>query len=76
MDSTLPHRPITTQNLIAFGTRFAPLIYSSANTGGLEPEVVMANENELFFLVLIIILTMIMHAILAHKGPGPGKKAH
>ena len=35
----------------------------------------MANENELFFLVLIIILTMIMHAILAYKGPRPNNKA-
>ena len=31
----------------------------------------MANETELFFLVLIIVLTMIMHFILAWKGPGP-----
>lgn len=31
----------------------------------------MANETELFFLVLIIVLTMIMHAILSWKGTGP-----
>ena len=31
----------------------------------------MANETDLFFLLLIIILTMLMHVILAHKGPGP-----
>ena len=35
----------------------------------------MANETELFFLVLIIILTMVMHAILAHKGSRPNGKA-
>jgi len=29
----------------------------------------MANETELFFLVLIILLTMVMHVILARKGP-------
>jgi len=28
----------------------------------------MANETELFFLVLIIVLTMIMHVILSWKG--------
>ena len=35
----------------------------------------MANETELFFLVLIIVLTLIMHGILAHKGPRPNNKA-
>ena len=35
----------------------------------------MANESELFFLVLIIILTLIMHFILAWKGPRPNSKA-
>jgi len=35
----------------------------------------MANETELFFLVLIILLTMVMHVILAHKGPRPDNKA-
>jgi len=34
----------------------------------------MANETELFFLVLIILLTMVMHVILAHKGPRPNNK--
>ena len=29
----------------------------------------MANETELFFLVLIIVLTLIMHLILSWKGP-------
>lgn len=28
----------------------------------------MANETELFYLVLIIVLTMIMHMILSWKG--------
>jgi hypothetical protein len=35
----------------------------------------MANETELFFLVLVIVLTMIMHYILAWKGPRPDDKA-
>ncbi len=35
----------------------------------------MANETELFFLVLIIILTMVMHFILARKGPRPNGKS-
>ena len=35
----------------------------------------MANETELFFLVLIVILTLIMHYILAWKGPHPDDKA-
>jgi len=35
----------------------------------------MANETELFFLVLIIVLTMIMHVILSWKGTRPGNKA-
>ena len=48
------------------------LLYSNriVNTGGCKPEVVMANETELFFLLLIIVLTMVMHVILAKKGPG------
>jgi len=51
------------------------LILRSVNTGGRKPEVVMANETELFFLILIIVLTLIMHGILAHKGPRPDNKA-
>ena len=35
----------------------------------------MANETELVFLVLIIILTMIMHYILGWKGPRPDDKS-
>jgi len=35
----------------------------------------MANENELFFLVLIIVLTLIMHVILSWKGHHPDNKA-
>lgn len=35
----------------------------------------MANETELFFLVLVIVLTMVMHLILSHKGPRPNDKA-
>ena len=31
----------------------------------------MANESELFILVLIVVLTLIMHVILAKKGPRP-----
>ena len=35
----------------------------------------MANETELIYLVLIIILTMIVHVILARKGPRANGKA-
>ena len=35
----------------------------------------MANETELIYLVLIIILTLIMHFILATKGPRPNGRA-
>ncbi len=35
----------------------------------------MANESELFILVLIVVLTLIMHVILATKGPRPNGKA-
>ena len=35
----------------------------------------MANETELIYLVLIIILTGIMHVILAKKGPRPNGRA-
>jgi hypothetical protein len=35
----------------------------------------MANETELIYLVLIIILTMAMHMILAKKGPRANGKA-
>ena len=30
----------------------------------------MANETELFYLILLILLTLIMHYILFKKGPG------
>jgi len=36
----------------------------------------MANETELFYLILIVVLTMIMHLILSFKGPGRNRKAH
>lgn len=36
----------------------------------------MANETELFYLILIVVLTMIMHLILASKGPGRNRKTH
>jgi hypothetical protein len=32
----------------------------------------MANETELFYLVLVIVLTLIMHLILVAKGPRRG----
>lgn len=34
----------------------------------------MANETELFYLVLLIVLTLITHAILVTKGRGRGEK--
>jgi hypothetical protein len=30
----------------------------------------MASDTELFYLILLIILTLIMHFILSKKGPG------
>jgi hypothetical protein len=36
----------------------------------------MLNETELFYLILIVVLTMIMHLILSIKGPGRNRKAH
>jgi hypothetical protein len=33
----------------------------------------MASDTELFYLILLVILTMIMHFILARKGPGQRK---
>lgn len=74
MDSALPDRQVVDQILIATGIVFAHII-TRVNTGGLKPEVVMANETELLFLVLIIVLTMIMHYILAWKGPRPDDKS-
>ena len=74
MDSTRPHRTVADQILNATGPLFAALLQQDVNTGGFKPEVVMANETELFFLVLIIVLTMIMHMILSWKGPRPDNK--
>lgn len=30
----------------------------------------MASDTELFYLILLIVLTLIMHFILSRKGPG------
>jgi len=35
----------------------------------------VTNETELFFIVLLIILTVIMHSLLTWKGPRHGGKA-
>ena len=34
----------------------------------------MASETELFYLVLLVVLTLIMHVILTSKGPHHGGK--
>jgi len=34
----------------------------------------MVNETELFYLVLLVVLTLIMHFILASKGRSAGEK--
>jgi hypothetical protein len=34
----------------------------------------MASETELFYLVLLVVLTLIMHVILTSKGPRHGGK--
>ena len=70
MDSALPRRTVADQNLNATGPLFAAILEQDVNTGAFKPEVVMANETELFFLLVIIVLTMVMHFILARKGPG------
>jgi len=36
----------------------------------------MANETELFYLVLLAVLTLIIHLILTAKGPHRGGKSH
>jgi hypothetical protein len=36
----------------------------------------MANETELFYLVLLVVLTLVMHLILSSKGPGRRNNAH
>lgn len=35
----------------------------------------MANETELFYLILIVILTVIMHIVLFKKGPRHNDKS-
>ena len=32
----------------------------------------MASDTELFYLILLVVLTLIMHFILSAKGPGRG----
>jgi hypothetical protein len=36
----------------------------------------MVSDTELFYLILLVILTLIMHVILFKKGPGRGPKKH
>ena len=50
--------------------------FGNVNTGAQQPEVVMASDTELFYLLLIIVLTLIMHMILSHKGTRHDRKAH
>ena len=54
---------------IAPGTRFAVI-------KGCPGEEVMVNETELFYLVMLIILTLIVHFVLTTTGPRRGGKAH
>ena len=39
-------------------------------------EAVMVSETELFYLVMLILLTLIIHLVLSTIGPGRGGKAH
>jgi hypothetical protein len=36
----------------------------------------MVNETELFYLVMLILLTLIVHLVLTTTGPRRGGKAH
>jgi hypothetical protein len=36
----------------------------------------MLSETELFYLILIVVLTMVMHLILSMKGPGRKRFDH
>ena len=36
----------------------------------------MVSETELFYLVMLILLTLIIHLVLSTMGPGRGGKAH
>jgi hypothetical protein len=36
----------------------------------------MVNETELFYLVMLILLTLIVHLVLTTTGPRGGGKAH
>jgi hypothetical protein len=50
------------------GTRFA--LYSRC-----PGEAVMVNETELFYLVVLVLLTLIIHLVLTTMGPRRGGKA-
>jgi hypothetical protein len=52
-------------------------VHLAANSAGAisDRRWFMANENELFYLVLVIVLTLIMHFILVAKGPRRGDKS-
>jgi hypothetical protein len=41
-----------------------------------RPEVLMATETQLFYLVLVVILTLVIHLILTTTGPRRGGKSH
>lgn len=41
-----------------------------------RPEVLMATETQLFYLVLVVIFTLIIHLIFTTKGPQRGGKSH
>jgi hypothetical protein len=58
------------------GTLFAPYIARNQKSRVQEPEVYMANETELFYLVLLTLLTLIVHAILAMKHRRDDKHSH
>ena len=41
-----------------------------------RPEALMATETQLFYLVLVVILTLVIHLIFTTKGPQRGGKSH
>jgi len=77
VDVNLVHGGVALGGLDAIGnhgTRIAFHSIGTNSTSAFLPEVVMANETELFYLILLVVLTLIMHGILVTKGWSHGDK--
>lgn len=66
----------STKNGVLTGTRFAQRFEQRNNhpTEATHDGVFMANETELFYLVLLVVLTVVIHVILAASGSRRGGK--